>query len=115
MSDSLRVRRASELVRQTVAELIRDEINDPSVKDVVITDVRVSRDLSLAKIYFTTYNRKELGTIKKGLERSAGFLHKRMVKMLHLKRIPKLEFRFDEVEEYGAKIDAILRNSTKND
>ncbi len=115
MGDSLRMRRVSELIRQSVAEVINNEINDPKVKDVVITDVRVTKDLALAKIFFTTYNRKELGTIKKGLDRTTGYIHKRLTKLLHLKRVPKIEFLFDEVEEYGAKIEALIKDNSRND
>ena len=115
MGDSLRMRRVSELIRQSVAEILSNEINDPKVKDVVITDVRVTKDLSLAKIFFTTYNRKELGTIKKALERTTGYIHKRLTKLLHLKRVPKIEFLFDEVEQYGAKIEALIKENSLRD
>ncbi len=112
MSDSLRMRRVSELIRQSVAEILSNEIDDPKVKDVVITEVKVTKDLSIAKIFFTTYNRKELGTIKKALVRTTGYLHKRLTKLLHLKRVPKIEFLFDEVEQYGAKIEALIKENS---
>ena len=115
MSDSLRMRRVSELIRQSVAEILSNEIDDPKVKDVVITEVKVTKDLSIAKIFFTTYNRKELGTIKKALGRTTGYLHKRLTKVLHLKRVPKIEFIFDEVEQYGAKIEALIKENSMND
>ena len=115
MGDSLRMRRVSELIRQSVAEILSNEIDDPKVKDVVITEVKVTKDLSIAKIFFTTYNRKELGTIKKALGRTTGYLHKRLTKVLHLKRVPKIEFLFDEVEQYGAKIEALIKENSMND
>ena len=51
MQETLRTKRVAELIRQEVSSVIRDSVHDPKVKDVVITAVKVSIDLDLAKIY----------------------------------------------------------------
>ena len=50
MQETLRTKRVAELIRQEVARIIRDDVHDPKVKDVVITLVKVSVDLDIARI-----------------------------------------------------------------
>lgn len=48
-----RAERVSDAVQQELAVLIRDEVRDPRVGMVSVTDVDVSRDLAYAKIHVT--------------------------------------------------------------
>ncbi|MDE7033595.1 MAG: ribosome-binding factor A, partial [Mucispirillum sp.] len=68
MQETLRTKRVAELIRQEVSNVIRDSVHDPKVKDVVITVVKVSVDLDLARIYWTTYNTDNVKGIQAGLE-----------------------------------------------
>lgn len=108
MQETLRTRRVAELIRQEVSRVIREEVHDPKVKDVVITAVRVSRDLDLARIYFTTYISGSEQNIKKGLDRASGFIHKEIKQVLRMKKVPKLEFVIDDSKEEAEKIDSLL-------
>lgn len=108
MQETLRTKRVAELIRQEVSSVIRDSVHDPKVKDVVITAVKVSIDLDLAKIYWTTYNNDAVKGIQAGLERSAGFIRKEILKSVHLKKVPKLEFVVDDSRQEADKIDNLL-------
>lgn len=108
MQETFRTKRVSELIRQEVSCVIRDRVHDPKVKDVVITAVKVSIDLDLAKIYWTTYNNDAVKGIQAGLERSAGFIRKEILKSVHLKKVPKLEFVVDDSRQEADRIDNLL-------
>ncbi|MDE7315802.1 MAG: 30S ribosome-binding factor RbfA [Mucispirillum sp.] len=108
MQETLRTKRVAELIRQEVSNVIRDSVHDPKVKDVVITAVKVSVDLDLAKIYWTTYNNDAVKGIQAGLERSAGFIRKEILKSVRLKKVPKLEFVIDDSRQEADKIDNLL-------
>lgn len=108
MQETLRTKRVAELIRQEVSSVIRDSVHDPKVKDVVITAVKVSIDLDLAKIYWTTYNNDAVKGIQAGLERSAGFIRKEILKSVHLKKVPKLEFVVDDSRQEADRIDNLL-------
>lgn len=115
MQETLRTKRVSELIRQEVARVIRDSVHDPKVKDVVITMVKVSVDLDLAKIYWTTYNTDAVKGIQSGLERSAGFIRKEILKSVRMKKVPKLEFVIDDSKHQADKIDSLLSLIEKED
>ena len=108
MQETLRTKRVAELIRQEVSSVIRDSVHDPKVKDVVITAVKVSIDLDLAKIYWTTYNNDAVKGIQAGLERSAGFIRREILKSVHLKKVPKLEFVVDDSRQEADRIDNLL-------
>lgn len=108
MQETLRTRRVAELIRQEVSRVIRDSVHDPKVKDVVITAVRVSKDLDIARIYFTTYISGSEQAIKKGLERASGFIHKEIKQAVRMKKVPRLEFVIDDSRQEAEKIDNLL-------
>lgn len=108
MQETLRTRRVAELIRHEVAGIIRDYVHDPKVKDVVITGVKVTKDLDTARIFFTTYIEGAEKSIKTGLDRSAGFIRKELIKTLRMKKVPKLEFVIDDSRVEAGKIDSLL-------
>ncbi len=108
MQESLRTRRVSELIKKELARVIAQEVNDPKVKDVIIIDVRVTKDLSLARVLFTSYDRERISSIQKGLQRSAPFMKRELIKALHLKKVPNLEFVIDDADNKVSKLDDLF-------
>jgi len=53
MADSNRIRRIGELIQREIALLLQRDIKDPRVKKISISAVKVNRDLSVAKVYYT--------------------------------------------------------------
>ncbi|HRF45357.1 MAG TPA: 30S ribosome-binding factor RbfA [Candidatus Competibacteraceae bacterium] len=104
-----RTRRIGEQLRRELAELIRDELGDPRLALVSMTSIEVSRDLAYARIYVTLLGdpmeRTERVT---ELNRAAPLLRRELGRRLHLRTIPKLEFRYDEVVEHGAHLSALI-------
>jgi ribosome-binding factor A len=111
-----RIERVTELLKEEISRIIQFEIKDPKVKNVVITSVEVTRDLSQAKIYFTSYDREDLKDILKGLSKSSGFIAHRLRKSVHLKKSPsKILFFTDDSSVYGSRIDEVLREVITED
>lgn len=110
MQESLRTRKVAELLRKEVSGIILNQVHDPKVRDVVITEIKVTKDLDTARIYFTSYNTDNIKAIKSGLDRSSGFIRRELIKSLHMKKIPRLEFIIDEVNEEAKKIDNLLNS-----
>ncbi len=108
MQESLRTRRVAELLRKEISAIIMNHVHDPKVHDVVITGVNVTKDLDIARVYFTSYDKEALVTIKDGLERSNGFIRRELIKSLRMRKVPKLEFVVDNTGEEALKIDALI-------
>lgn len=108
MQESLRTRRVAELLRKEISGILLNHVHDPKVHDVVITGIKVTRDMDLARVYFTSYDRDGLEAIKDGLERSNGFIRRELIKSLHMKKVPRLEFIIDDTGEEADRIDALI-------
>jgi len=108
-SNSFRDKRVAELLKEEISVIIFKEVKDPRVKNISITDVVVSKDFSIAKVYFRTFIKEDLENCLTGLNRSAGFIKSRLVKNIRLKHIPNLEFFYDDTLDNALKIEALIK------
>jgi len=69
---SYRTERVNELIRRELVLLLKQETKDPRLKQVVITDVIVSRDLTSAKIFFSV-DEDSINIVTPLLDKASGF------------------------------------------
>ncbi len=113
---SSRARRIGEQIRRDLAELIRDELRDPRLALVSMTSVEVSRDLAHARVYVTLLGDPAERTERVAeLNRAAPLLRRELGRRMHIRIVPKLEFRYDEVVEYGARLSALIDAAVATD
>jgi ribosome-binding factor A len=92
-----RSQRVADSIRKETASIFLFKVNDPRLKNITITNVVVSDDLSNAKIFFTTQSTQEdMKQINKGLKKSKGFIRSMLGKSLSLKKVPNISFFYDE-------------------
>ena len=106
-----RAERVSDAVQQELAVLIRDEVRDPRVGMVSVTDVDVSRDLAYAKIHVTfvgDHSQKEIDEAMAALNGASGYLRKLFAGSIKLRITPKLTFLFDESGRRGQHLSALI-------
>ena len=106
-----RAERVSDAVQQELAVLIRDEVRDPRVGMVSVTDVDVSRDLAYAKIHVTfvgDHSQKEIDEAMGALNGASGYLRKLLAVCIKLRITPKLTFLFDESGRRGQHLSALI-------
>jgi len=115
MNSFARSDRVGVLIQQVISELLRKKIQDPRLKDATITEVKLSSDLRIAKIYFVVPGPAEnKEDAKKGFQKALGYLKRSLGRQLNLRYMPDLQFYYDESFEYGSNIDRLL-NSIKTD
>jgi ribosome-binding factor A len=106
---SRRQRRVAELIHRELSLLLLHGVKDPRLVGVTITGVDVTRDLLLARIYFTVFEAEDGG--KKalaGLEHAKGYLRTQLAERVELRFVPDLIFAQDKSAQYGQRIDALL-------
>ena len=109
MKPSSRTRRVGEQIRRELADLIRAELRDPRLALVSMTSVEVSRDLAYARIYVTSMGElAERAEQVAELNRAAPLLRRELGRRMHIRIVPKLEFRYDEVVERAARLSALI-------
>ena len=97
-----------------LSNILLTETRDELLKTVTLTEVEVNKDLSLAKVYFTSISDLEHQTCEKELNEAAPFLRGKLAKVLEVRNIPELRFIYDETIEYATKIERIISNIHKN-
>ena len=101
MFDSLpykRSQRVSDSIKKEIASIFLFKVNDPRLRNITITKVVLSDDLSNAKIFYSTINLKEEEvSIKKALDKSKGFIRTMLGKSISLKKIPTISFFKDDI------------------
>ena len=111
-----RVGRVSQEILKEVNDILLNEIRDPRVEGITITDVELTGDLQQAKIYYSTLKtddetKQETQT---GLDRATGLIRKELGSRLTTYHTPELEFTRDESVEHGNRIDELL-NQIRNE
>ena len=101
MFDSLpykRSQRVSDSIKKEVASIFLFKVNDPRLRNITITKVVLSDDLSNAKIFYSTINfNDEEASVKKALDKSKGFIRTMLGKSISLKKIPTISFFKDDI------------------
>jgi len=88
-----RSQRVGDLIKREVASIFLFDLRDPRLKNLTISRVDLSNDLSNATIfYLTDLSTEESQDIQKGLEKSKGFIKSRLGKNLKLRKIPRILF-----------------------
>ena len=104
--------RVGDQIRQEISELLsRGAVHDPGIGFITLTRVQVSADLQVARVYYTSMGdptaRRET---EKALDRATPFFRRQVGSRLNLRRVPELEFRFDESIGHQDRIEQILRD-----
>lgn len=103
--------RIGDQLRAELSELITRHVKDPGIGFLTITHVKVTPDLQIARVYYTTLgDDRARQESRRALERAGPFLRRRIGSRLRLKRVPQLEFFFDESIERGDRIEQILQD-----
>jgi len=104
-----RADRVSDLLKEEISQMLLKEVKDPHIGFMTITGVDVSRDLQVAKVFYTILgDEKQASESAQALNRVSPFIKRQLGKRLRMRYIPDIIFRYDHSLEYGARIDTIL-------
>jgi ribosome-binding factor A len=113
-----RSERVSDSVQKELASLIRQHIRDPRVGMLSVTDVTVTRDLAIAKVYVAFVGERTSEEIKQGLDAlngASGYLRKLLSSSIALRATPKLNFFYDETGQRSQHLDALIDLAISSD
>ena len=114
--DFSRNQRLGAQIQRSLSELIRFETKDPGLTDVSLTTVDLSKDLSVAKIYFSLLNPDaDPQPAMEGLQRASGFLRRRLGSELSVRHMPELRFVHDDSIAHSAEISRLIDSATNAD
>ena len=80
------------------------EVKNEVLKSVVVTSVKITNDISFAKVYYTCFN-EDKKLVSKELRESEGYLRTMLAKRIDMRHTPELNFVYDESLEYAKRIE----------
>jgi len=113
---SQRSRRVGDQIQRELADLLPNEVKDPRVPRITVTEVVVSGDLSHAKVRFALPAGKAQAKEAEGaLARVAGFLRSALSQRLNLYSVPQLHFEYDDTIESGIRLSQLIDEAVAAD
>lgn len=102
--------RVSGLLKKEFGDIFMREVKDPAVRLATITNVKLTDDLKLAKIYVSTLGDKAARKdLMQGLERAKKFIRAEVGHRTDLRYVPELSFYYDDTVDYVESIDTIIQ------
>ena len=116
MPTKLRLKRIADRIKQELSEmLVTNQISDPRLDFIFITDVSVDRELSFANIFVSAIEgAEESAAILDGLEHASGYLRSQLASRIELRTFPKLRFFWDPTPERAERIERLIDEISSN-
>lgn len=109
MPTPLRMRRINDRFKEVLSLILLTKLEDPRLTDVMVTDVKVDRELDFANIYVSALSGSERSKeVLEGLNHARGYLKHELANEIDLRVMPRLRFFWDPTPERADRIDTLL-------
>lgn len=108
---NIRAQRVASQLQQTISQIIQKELQNPIFTEQLVTvvDVRVSADLSVAKVYFSVLASKQTQQeVMQALNEAKKFIRNEIASRLNMRITPELRFELDTLVEKGEKLIKLI-------
>jgi ribosome-binding factor A len=105
-----RSEKVAETIHEVVSSILARGLNDPRIGFVTITGVEVTDDLRHTTIFFSVIGDDDAKkNSEAGLNSAKGYIRKELGRVLTMRFVPDIHFKYDHSQDYGNRIDSILR------
>ena len=111
-----RNKRLGNRVLRTLSELLRFETKDPRLQKVSLTAVELTRDLSVARVYFSLMDPNDDPVLAaEGLAAASGFLRRKLGSSIKIRHVPELRFAHDDSAAEAVRIGHLIDVAIESD
>ncbi len=111
-----RNQRLGNQVLRILSELLRFETKDPRLQNVSLTAVDLTRDLSVAKVYFSLMDpNQDPVPVAEGLDAASGFLRRKLGSAIKIRHVPELRFAHDDSAAEAVRIGRLIDTAIEAD
>jgi len=116
MPSQLRLKRINDRIKEILSLVLLAKIDDPRLSGVMVTDVKVDRELDYANIYVSALEgQSRTEEVLDALKHASGFLRYEISQEIDLRVTPRLRFFWDPTPEKAARIDSLLLEWQRED
>jgi len=112
---SHRLEKVSHLIKEELSLIFLHKIQDPQFGLMTITNVKVSPDLKLARIYFSIYEKEKRQIVLNKLNDLKGLIRSKLAGRINLRYVPELTFFIDDTLDYVEKIEGLIKKIHEDD
>jgi len=106
--------RVAERIREEISLILQNRVNDPGLAGITVTDVTVTGDLKIARVYYSVLGEdEERDAARRALRRSRGYIRRELGRILTMRYAPDVTFHYDAAFERGARIDTLLKRAAE--
>jgi ribosome-binding factor A len=111
-----RAQRIADRIREDLSEMLIQEVSDPRLLGVTVTDVTVDRELAYAEVYVSALEGRERAKeILDGLKHASGYLRRELAQRVELRQFPRLRFHWDPTVERAERIERLITSLHEED
>ncbi len=104
-----RADRVAVIMQRALSDILLRQIKDPRLAMAQITDVKMSKDLRHARVFFvTTGGDRTPEEVAEGFRQARGVMKRFLGQELDLRYMPEIEFFHDGSYDYGSRIEKLL-------
>ena len=109
-TESIRQKKIADQIKNQIGQIIDRKLKDPRKGMITITHVKVTGDLRIANVYFTTLgNEEQRKKSQQTLESANHFLRNELSPFLKMRFTPELRFFYDESLDYSEHINKLIK------
>ncbi len=102
--------RLNEQFKREISHILSSKVRDPRVSQVLLTGVRVTPDLWLARVFFRSMDEERtLDEVQGGLEAAGPFIRRELGQVLRIRRMPEIRFLHDTTLDSAQRIEEVLK------
>tara|TARA_Y100000768_G_scaffold178183_1_gene133368 strand:- start:130 stop:498 length:369 start_codon:yes stop_codon:yes gene_type:complete len=108
--------RVGEMIKQSLGMIfVRNEAKVPELEtnNITVTEVRMSQDLKVAKVYVLPLGGKNAEETVEKLKKYSFLIRKTLSKKIIMKFLPKILFAKDDSFDYAEKIENLIKQTNK--
>lgn len=114
--DFSRVDRLQSQLIKEISEIVGGELRDQPPAMITFTRAEVTRDLRLAKIYYSALGSdKAMDNCQEYLDRHSGVIRRLVGQRIRIRYIPEITFLYDKSAQHVMRINEILEQLKKDE
>ena len=112
---SYRIDKVEHLIKEEISLIFLHKLSNLNLGFITITNVRVSPDLKMAKIYLSVFDKEKRELVLDKIEERKGYIRSELAHRIRIKFIPELKFFIDDTLDYVEKIEGLIKKIHEDD
>ena len=112
---SHRIDKIEHLIKEEISLIFLYKMDDPALSLITITNVKVSPDLKMVKIYLSVFDKGKREIVLEKVKASTGYIRSALAQRIKIRYVPELKFFIDDTIDYVEKIENLIKKIHDDD